>query len=53
MIRCRSCNEPWPGTLFFQGKAVFKCLKCQTVNVVVSQGSVRVDVARLANVTSP
>ena len=33
MIRCRSCNEPWPGTLFFQGKAVFKCLKCQTVNV--------------------
>ena len=52
MIRCRSCDKPFPWLLVFQGKAVIRCGECQALNVLVSQGSTRVDVAGLANVTS-
>ena len=50
MIRCRTCNEPI--ALIVQGKAVIPCWNCKAMNVVVSQGSVRVDVAGLATVAS-
>ena len=50
MIRCRSCDSPI--ALMVQGKAVIACAACRALNVVVSQGSVRVDVAGMATVAS-
>ena len=50
MIRCRSCDAPI--ALMVQGKAVIPCWSCHSMNVVVSQGSVRVDAASLSTVAS-
>jgi len=50
MIGCRSCGAKLAEVV--QGKALIACPKCHTLNFVVSQGSVRVDIAGVANVAS-
>ena len=50
MIACRSCGKPLAEVV--QGKAVIRCTACQTINYIVSQGSVKVDAANQTNVAS-
>ena len=51
MIGCRSCGAKLAEVV--QGKALITCPKCYTLNFVVSQGSVRVDMAGSVKVASP
>jgi len=50
MIGCRACGAKLAEIV--QGKAVIACPKCHTLNFIVSQGSVRVDMTGVAKVAS-